>query len=277
MSPKSALIETLPQGLPPGPLAGADESGAPSAAELAPKTYRFEVLRFGHAPGDRPRFQAYELVVRKKMSVLEALLTLQEDQDPSLAFRYSCRGAVCGSCGMSINGKLNLACRVQLHALATDRIVLEPLPGFDVLQDLVVDMDPFWEKYERVRPWLHAEISAVQESRISERQRKRIDQYVQCILCAVCYAACPARRANDAFAGPAALGKLYRFVADAREASSSRALQQQDSPEGVWGCRTIMQCIGACPKDVRPADGVRGVRRALLARKLSRLTRRNTP
>jgi succinate dehydrogenase / fumarate reductase iron-sulfur subunit len=151
------------------------------------------------------------------------------------------------------------------------------LPGFEVLKDLVVDMDPFWEKYERVRPWLHAEISAVQESRISERQRKRIDQYVQCILCAVCYAACPARRANDTFAGPAALGKLYRFVADAREPNGSRALQQQDSPEGVWGCRTIMQCIGACPKDVRPADGVRGVRRALLARKLPRLTRRKTP
>jgi succinate dehydrogenase/fumarate reductase iron-sulfur protein len=244
--------------------------------DVPAQTYCFEVLRYGQTPGDRPRFQAYDLVVRKKMSVLEALLTLQEEADPSLAFRCSCRGAVCGSCAMSINGKLNLACRVQLHTLATRRIVLEPLPGFEVLKDLVVDMDPFWEKYNRVRPWLHAEISAAQENRMSESERRRIDQYVQCILCGVCYAACPARQANAAFAGPAALAKLYRFVADAREGRSRHALQQQDAAEGVWGCHTIMECVGACPKNVRPADGIRGVRRKLVSQKLQRLLRRKT-
>jgi succinate dehydrogenase / fumarate reductase iron-sulfur subunit len=212
--------------------------------------------------------------VEKKMTVLESLLTLQEEQDPTLAFRYSCRGAVCGSCAMSINGKLNLACRVQLHSLATDRVVIEPLPGFNVLKDLVVDMDAFWEKYERVRPWLHAEISAVQESRMSESQRQRIDQYLQCILCGICYAACPARKSNEAFAGPAALAKLYRFVADSREDRGGETLRQEDSEAGVWGCRTVMQCVAACPKDVRPADGIRGVRWKLAAEKIRRVVRR---
>ena len=109
-----------------------------------------------------PRFQEFSLDVEGSMSVLEALLTLQDEQDPTLAFRYCCRGAICGSCSMSINGKLDLACRVQLSSFPTEHIVLEPMPGFDVLKDLVVDMDAFWAKYRRVEPWLHgaAEVPA---------------------------------------------------------------------------------------------------------------------
>ena len=244
--------------------------------ENGPKTYRFEILRYSAAAGGPPRIQAYTLAVEKTISVLEALLTLQEEQDPTLAFRYSCRGAVCGSCAMSINGKLNLACRVQLSALATERVVIEPLPGVDILKDLVVEMDAFWQKYERVRPWLHAEISAVQENRMSESERQRIDQYLQCILCGICYAACPARKSNEAFTGPAALAKLYRFVADSREDRGAETLRQEDSEEGVWGCRTVMQCVAACPKDVRPADGIRGARRALFSKRLERLLGRKT-
>ena len=169
------------------------------------RTYRFEILRYADAPAAEPRFQAYDLQVEKTISVLEALLRIQDEQDPSLAFRYACRGAICGSCAMSINGKLNLACRVQLDALATDRVVLEPLPGFEILKDLVVNMDAFWEKYERVQPWLHAETSAAKEYRMSEAERSRIAQYVQCILCGICYGACPARKSNEAFTGPPAL------------------------------------------------------------------------
>ena len=228
------------------------------------KSYRIEILRYGGATGDAPRFQAYELPVVGKMSVLEAILRIQDEYDHSLAFRYACRGAICGSCAMSINGTLNLACRVQLHTLAAERIVLEPLPGFEIIKDLVVNMDAFWAKYERVRPWLHAETSAAKETRMTERERERIDQYVHCILCGICYGACPARRNNDAFTGPAALAKLYRFLADSRERRDGQTLRQESTPAGLWGCRTIMKCVEACPKDVRPADGIRGARRAAL-------------
>ena len=237
---------------------------------------RFEILRYDASQDDRPQFQAYELAADGRTSVLEVLLKLQDEQVPSLAFRYACRGAVCGSCAMSINGKLSLACRVLLKNLPGDRVVIEPLPRLEIIKDLVVDMDPFWEKYERVRPWLHAKIDEAKESRVSERQRAKIDQYVDCILCGLCYGACPAVSSNDRFTGPAALAKLYRFAADSREKSRRTDLQRENTHDGMWGCRTITRCIQVCPKNVRPTDGVSGVRRRLLSEKFKGLFR-STP
>ncbi len=239
------------------------------------QTFRFEVFRYDAARNEPPHFQTYELDVSRQTSVLEGLLRIQDEQDPSLAFRSSCRGAVCGSCGMSINGRLNLACRVQLHLLALRRVVLEPLPGLEIVKDLVVDMDPFWEKYQRIQPWLHAEIAAAEGSRMSEPQRQRIDQFVNCILCGLCYAACPVTKSNERFTGPAALAKLYRFLADSRESRDGTTLEQENSPSGMWGCHTIMKCGEVCPKEVRPTDGIRGVRRKLLSHKLKQLLPRS--
>jgi len=231
---------------------------------------RFEIFRYD-PEDEKPRFQTYELAIEGNMSVLEALLKIQDDQDPSLAFRYACRGAVCGSCAMSINGKLNLACRVQLQNLTTNRIVVEPLPNFEILKDLVVDMDPFWRKYERIQPWLHAEISKTEENSMSQADRERIDQYVNCILCGLCAGACPVLRSNADFAGPAALAKLYRFVVDSREEGrGEETLEQENRHEGVWGCHTITRCIQACPKNVRPTDGIEGLRRKMVTQKLKK-------
>lgn len=233
--------------------------------------YRFEILRYDAAKDTQPRFQTYQLAAEASTSVLEALLAIQDQQDPSLAFRYSCRGAVCGSCAMSIGGRLNLACRVLLENLPTRRVVLEPLPRFEVLKDLVVDMDPFWEKYQRVQPWLHAQLSGATESRMSEAERERIDQYVNCILCGLCYAACPVVSSNEKATGPAALAKLHRFWADSRESRGVETLEQEDAPEGVWACHTITRCIEVCPKDVRPTDGIAALRRRLLVHRFKRL------
>jgi succinate dehydrogenase / fumarate reductase iron-sulfur subunit len=247
-----------------------------SGTRSVPDTlYRFDVFRYDAASGGPPRFQTYELEVNRQTSVLEGLLRIQDEQDPSLAFRSSCRGAVCGSCGMSINGRLNLACRVQLHLLAGRQVVLEPLPGLDVAKDLVVDMDPFWEKYERIQPWLHAEIARAEDGCMSESQRQRIDQFVNCILCGLCYAACPVTKSDERFTGPAALAKLYRFLADSRERRDGATLEQEDSPAGMWGCHTIMKCCDVCPKEVRPTDGIRGARRKLLSHKLKQVLPRN--
>ncbi len=236
--------------------------------------YRFEILRYDAAGDQPPRFAEYELSARGGISVLEALLLIRDEQDPTLAFRYACRGAVCGSCAMSIGGKLQLACRVLLSSLAGNRVVIEPLPGFDLIKDLVVDMDPFWEKYERVRPWLHAEITGAAESRQSERDRQRIDQYINCILCGLCYAACPVKRSNPDFTGPAALAKLERFLADSREDRDSATLAAEDSQAGLWGCRTITRCIDVCPKNVRPTDAIESLRRKRILQKLKRPWRR---
>ncbi len=234
-------------------------------------TFRFEVFRYDGAGEAPPRFDAFEIRAAHGMSVLQGLLQIQDEQDPSLAFRYACRGAVCGSCAMSINGHLNLACRVQLDRLQTRRIVIEPLPNLEILRDLIVDMTPFWDKYERVRPWLHAGEVRARDGRMSEAERERFDQYVNCILCGLCYAACPVLKANDQFTGPAALAKLYRFVADPRDQRPADAIRAEDSQQGVWGCHTITRCIDACPKNVRPTDGIRGVRRRLLSQTFKKL------
>ena len=231
---------------------------------------RFEVLRYDASNEDGPRFEVYEVLPDSNMSVLGGLLQIQEEQDPSLAFRYACRGAVCGSCAMSINGQLNLACRVQLKNLRTDRVIVEPLPKHEIIKDLVVDMDPFWEKYERVRPWLHAEISETKESRVSERQREKIDQYVNCILCGLCYAACPVVSSNEDFTGPAALAKLERFLADSRAHRSGETLRQQAGNDGAFGCHTVTRCIEVCPKEVRPTDGITALRRRAFSQTLKR-------
>jgi succinate dehydrogenase / fumarate reductase iron-sulfur subunit len=235
------------------------------------KIFQFEVFRYSAGRGVPPRMQSYRLSAGKNMSVLEALLHLQDEQDPSLAFRHSCRGAVCGSCAMSINGRLNLACRVLLGSIPSGRVVLEPLPGFEVLKDLVVDMDLFWEKYRRIHPWLHSEILSTEETRMSEDQREQIDQYVNCILCGLCDAACPVWTFDPAFTGPAALAKLYRFLADSREDRPGEVVEGQNSTAGVWGCHTIMKCRDVCPRNVRPTDGIRGLRWHLLGRKVKQI------
>ncbi len=233
-------------------------------------TFRFEIFRYDAGASGTPRVQAFEVTVGRGTSVLQALLKIRDEQDPSLAFRYACRGAVCGSCAMSINGQLNLACRVQLDRLPSRRVVIEPLPNLEIIRDLVVDMTPFWDKYERVRPWLHARQAQERDGRMSEEVVERFDQYVNCILCGLCYAACPVLQSNDEFTGPAALAKLNRFLLDPRDRRPADSLRAEDSHQGVWGCHTIGRCIDACPKNVRPTDGIRGVRRRLLSQTLKK-------
>ena len=235
------------------------------------KTYRFEILRYDASKDRAPRFQVYAVAPARTASVLEALLEIQAEQDPSLAFRYACRGAVCGSCAMSVNGDLCLACRVQVADLPDERVVIEPLPRLEILKDLIVDMDPFWRKYERIRPWLHERIDRSTAGSMSDADRAKIDPYVNCILCGLCYGACPAVSADEDFTGPAALAKLQRFLCDSREDHTERTLDAENRRTGVWGCRMVGRCLTVCPKDVRPRDAIVGSRRRLLAERLSGL------
>ncbi len=234
----------------------------------ASKSCTLRIFRYDAADDAPPRFDAFTVETRPGMTVLDALFQVQQEQDPTLAFRYSCRGAVCGSCGMVVNGRLDLACRVQLAALGADEIVLEPLPNLEVLRDLAVDMTPFWDAYERVRPWLHEKTAG--QARMSPKERGRIDQYVNCILCACCYAACPVAGRGEGYLGPAALAKLARFVEDVRDGRPPERLDAVDSALAAWGCHMIFRCRDACPKEVRPSDGVAAVRRRLLKNKLAR-------
>jgi len=240
------------------------------------QSIKLNILRYDAKSGEDAYFQAFAVRSRERMTVLEALLQTQDEQDGTLAFRYSCRGAVCGACAMLINGKFNLACRTQLSGLGTNTIVLEPLPNLNIIKDLVVDMEPFWKAFRKVSPWLH-EISAPPEKErlMSPGDREKIDRHVNCILCACCYGSCPVLGRDEEYLGPAALAKLYRFVADLRDVRDDEALEVADKESGVWGCDTIFRCITACPKDVRPTDGIEGIRRHLVRRKFGKILRRS--
>jgi succinate dehydrogenase / fumarate reductase iron-sulfur subunit len=235
--------------------------------------YTIKVLRYDASlPEKKPSFSSYRVRVIPGLTVLTVLNRIRDEIDGTLAFRASCRAATCGSCAMVINGKLDLACRTQVASFDSGTIILEPLPNLEIIKDLVVDMTPFWNMYERVKPYL-VRNSADPEKEIfqSEEDRKRIDQFVNCILCACCYGACEVLRREPEYMGPAALAKLQRFMLDSRDERPQAFLDTVDSADGVWGCDTLLRCIDACPKEVRPTDGIVGLRKRMVKRRFSRI------
>lgn len=235
----------------------------------------FKILRFDAQTDEQPHFQVYRHEPKPHETVLEALKEIRDQQDPSLSFRYSCREAVCGSCSVVINGRICLACRTQVQGLGSDEVVIEPLPNLEIQKDLIVDLKPFWEAYRRVEPFLQASGPVPEKGhRVAERDMEKVFQYITCILCACCYSACPVATRDGRYVGPAALAKLRRFTLDPRDKRPFSALERMDGPDGVWGCDTVFRCNDVCPKDVRPADGIEGLRRKIIAGKTKRLFRR---
>jgi succinate dehydrogenase / fumarate reductase iron-sulfur subunit len=234
--------------------------------------YTFKILRFDPENDAAPHFQSFVHHPRPKETILEALKDIRDQQDPSLAFRYSCREAVCGSCGLTINGEIGLACKILVDSLGTNTAVIEPLPNLELKKDLIVDMEPFWEAYRYIEPYLQPEESRppAEGHRIEDKEMARIDQYVTCILCACCYSACPVASRDGRYIGPAAMAKLFRFAKDPRDRRPYQALARIDSPSGAWGCDTVFRCNDVCPKSVRPADGIEGLRRALVVKRIKR-------
>jgi len=218
------------------------------------------ILRSDAAESAEPRFVSFEVPHDEDMTVLGALLWIQDNLDGTVAFRFSCRGAVCGSCAMVINGETGLACRTHLRDLPTE-IFLEPLPNMPIEKDLVVDMTRFWESWTRVRPYLiRLDDMPEKETLQTPAQLDRIEQYINCILCACCYSACPLQRRNTEYMGPAALAVLARFENDSRDQRSDGSLKDMSHDNGIWGCRSVFRCIDVCPRAVRPADGIAELR-----------------
>lgn len=202
------------------------------------------------------------------MTVLDGLFYILENLDPSLAFRFSCRGAVCGSCAMLINGAYNLACQSQIAWLGKE-VTVSPLPHMPLIKDLVVDMTGFYEKIERVMPYLVARTPPPEKEYIqSIEQRHQIDEVVDCIWCGSCYSACPVTWTNREYLGPAALTKAYRFIADSRDEARAERLDLVSGEDGVWRCHNIFNCVEACPKKINQNKAIGKLRRWTLARRL---------
>jgi succinate dehydrogenase / fumarate reductase, iron-sulfur subunit len=234
--------------------------------------FTFKILRYdAKAPEKKPLFQSYRVKIIPGLTVLTVLNRIRDEIDGTLSFRSSCRSAVCGSCAMVINGKIDLACRTQAAPFCTNTIILEPLPNLEIIKDLVVDLTPFWRMYEKVKPYLIRQTPDPEKEILqSEEERGRFDQFVNCILCACCYGACPVPARNPEYLGPAALAKLERFALDSRDERPAGLLEHTNNENGVWGCDTVFRCITACPKDVRPTDGIVGLRKELLRNRISR-------
>ena len=228
--------------------------------------YTFKIFRFDPDRAHAPRYDSFRKSFPQGTTVLEALLHIQETEDDSLAFRFSCRSAVCGSCGMLINGAPVLACRTQLTTLIGDQILVEPLPNMDIIKDLIVDGTPFWESYRAIEPWLHTNGEPLPEKERlqSPRAVKKLEPYTNCILCACCFGACPVIGFDEEYIGPAAIAKLFRFMRDTRDQRGTPFLEKVNSRSGVWNCRTIFRCIDACPKDIRPTDTIEALRRKMV-------------
>ncbi len=228
--------------------------------------YTFKIFRFNPDVDREPYYDTFISGFPRGTTVLEALLHIQETMDDSIAFRFSCRSAVCGSCGMLVNGAPVLACRTQLMALTGDQVLIEPLPNMDIIKDMVVDMKPFWDAYLRVEPWLHVneEDTPEKEYLQSPDEVRKLDPYINCILCACCYGSCPVLGFEENYLGPAAIAKLFRFMSDSRDRRGAKFLEKVNSPQGLWACHTIFRCIDACPKDIRPTDTIEALRRKLV-------------
>jgi len=210
-----------------------------------------------------PYFQDYYLEIEPSDSVLDGLMKIRETIDDSLTLRCSCRGAICGSCGMRINGHATLACKTKMISVASDgeTIQIEPMHNMPVIKDLVTDMAPFWSKIRQIQPWLQpqgpppaAEYTAPPEA------MSHLAGVMSCIMCGVCVSDCTVLEVDKNFVGPAALAKAYRFVADPRDASTTHRLENLNQPGGMWDCTRCMECIQVCPKGVGPMDRIMSLR-----------------
>jgi len=227
---------------------------------------KFKIYRYNPETDQKPYMQEFDLDIAEgsdKM-LLDVLVDLKEE-DPTLSFRRSCREGVCGSDGVSINGKNGLACITPISSLKSP-VVIRPLPGLPVIRDLVVDMAQFYKQYEKIKPYLIADTETPAKERLqSPEDREKLDGLYECILCACCSTSCPSFWWNpDKFVGPAGLLQAYRFLVDSRDTHTEERLDDLDDAYSVFRCRGIMNCVDVCPKGLNPTKAIGHIRSMLL-------------
>jgi succinate dehydrogenase / fumarate reductase iron-sulfur subunit len=235
--------------------------------------YTLKVRRFSPESGEGPYWEEFEVELDPTLSVLDGLLQAKDRDDGSLSVRCSCRAAICGSCGVKINGRSTLACLTQIGEAhetanrtngANDPIVVEPMGNMPVVKDLVTDMEStHWTKIRRVTPWLLDDGDPPERERVVPPESMvDITQTIACIQCGACVSACLSMEADPDFIGPAALAKAYRFVGDPRDVESRERLHDlAQDPHGIYDCTHCFSCIDACPKGVAPMDQIMRLRR----------------
>jgi succinate dehydrogenase / fumarate reductase iron-sulfur subunit len=234
-----------------------------------PREITFRVRRFDPDSDSAPYWKEYRLNVPEGMTVLEALHELKAQQEPTLAWRSSCRMGVCGSCGMFINDLPQLACQTQVLHLGTDVVTVGPLPNYANVKDLVPNLEPLIEKHAAIKPFIiHPNRQEIDEPTgeflQTPQEREAISQFTYCIKCGLCLAACPTVATDPLFLGPQALAQVYRYTADNRDCGLQERLEAIDIFHGPYQCHLAGACSQACPKGVDPALGIQLLKRTLV-------------
>ncbi|MEC9376051.1 MAG: succinate dehydrogenase iron-sulfur subunit [Pseudomonadota bacterium] len=231
---------------------------------------RFAIYRFDPDLNQNPRLDTYELDVDEcGPMVLDALIKIKNEIDPTLSFRRSCREGICGSCAMNISGDNMLACTQAIDEFNGD-IKIYPLPHMPVVKDLVPDLTNFYAQYASIKPWLHAsKPSSLDQERLQTKEdQELINNPSACILCACCSTSCPSYWWNsDRYLGPAALLAAYRWLVDTRDEATGERLDNLEDSFKIYRCHTIMNCTNSCPKDLNPAKAIAETKKMLAFRK----------
>ena len=244
---------------------GRVHKAAPGAREV--RTFR--IYRFNPEASDAPRIDSYEVDMAScGPMVLDALIKIKNEIDPTLSFRRSCREGICGSCAMNIDGTNTLACTTACNDVKGE-VKIYPLPHMPVVKDLIPDLTNFYAQYAAVKPWLQTRTPAPpdRERLQTPVEQEKIDRPSACILCACCSTSCPSYWWNsDRFLGPAALLAAYRWIIDSRDEARGERLDELEDPFRLYRCHTIMNCTQVCPKDLNPAKAIAEIKKMMVDR-----------
>ncbi|GLX18011.1 succinate dehydrogenase iron-sulfur subunit [Streptomyces sp. NPDC004126] len=232
-------------------------------------TVTFRIRRFNPEVSAEAEWQDFQIEIDPKERVLDGLHKIKWDLDGTLTFRRSCAHGICGSDAMRINGKNRLACKTLIKDINPEKpITVEAIKGLTVMKDLVVDMEPFFQAYRDVMPFLVTKGNEPTRERLqSAEDRERFDDTTKCILCAACTSSCPVFWNDGQYFGPAAIVNAHRFIFDSRDEAGEQRLEILNDKDGVWRCRTTFNCTDACPRGIEVTKAIQEVKRALITRR----------
>ena len=222
------------------------------------------IKRYNPEKDVKPYFKEYVVEAEPNDRVLDALNKIKWYEDGELSYRRSCAHGICGSDAMRINGRNRLACKMLMGEVGS-KVTIEPLIGFAVVKDLIVDMEPFFDAYKSIKPYLIADDAPSAGERLqSPEERALFDDTTKCILCASCTSSCPVSWTNKEYVGPAAIVNAHRFIFDSRDKGAGERLRILSQRSGVFRCRTVFNCTDACPRGIEVTKAIEEVKRAIL-------------
>ncbi|MEK7265226.1 MAG: succinate dehydrogenase iron-sulfur subunit [Pseudomonadota bacterium] len=243
---------------------------APQGAE---KSVTFKIYRYDPSSPENPRLDTYEIDAAGVSMVLDGLIKIKNEIDPTLSFRRSCREGVCGSCAMNIDGANTLACTKSMGECAGGEVVVYPLPSQPVIRDLVTDLSNFYRQQAFIEPFLQADATGKKNEFIqSPAEREKLDGLYECILCACCSTSCPSywwngnKNGEEEYLGPAALLQSYRWLSDSRDENANHRLDMLEDEFKLYRCHTIGNCTQVCPKGLNPAKAIAEIKKMMVNR-----------